>query len=79
MSVIIFLSVKYILSYVRFLEPSTLGKLIFHDIFQSIKQKHGHAYILGPHTLCKLICFNYFPKYQTETWSCLILQTTYLG
>ena len=44
-------------------------------IFLSIKQSLGHAWFLEPNTLGKLISFIYFPKYQTEPWSCLIPRT----
>ena len=71
-------SVKQSLSYVKFLGPSTSGKLILYDIFLSFEQKVGHAKILGPHTLCKLLYFNHFPKYQTEIWLSWIHRSTYL-
>ena len=57
------------------LDHLLLGKLILQDIFLSIKQKHCHAWILGPQTLFKLICLNQFPKYQTEPWSSLAPRT----
>ena len=35
----------------------TLGKLILHVIFLSVKQNLGHAWLLRTHTLGKLIFF----------------------
>ena len=37
------------------LGPHTLGKLILHIIFLSVKQNLGHTWFLGIHTMGKLI------------------------
>ena len=47
------------------LAPRTawLGKLILLDIYLSIKLNIGHAWLLGPHALGKLITFSHYFKY----------------
>ena len=51
---------KQNLSYVWFLKPCTLGKLIFHDIFLSVKQNLSYVWFLRPYTLGKLILHGIF-------------------
>ena len=53
--IIIFLSVKQNLSYVWFLEPPALGKLILSIIFLSVKQNFNYVWFLEPPALGKLI------------------------
>ena len=40
--------------------PYALSKLIFNDIFLSIKQNYSHAWLPGPHTLGRLILNDIF-------------------
>ena len=46
-----------------FLGPPALGKLIFLDVYLSIKLNLGHVWLLGPHALGKLITFSHYFKY----------------
>ena len=57
---IIFLNVKQNLSYVWFLGPSTLGKLILNGIFLGVKQNLSYAWILRPYALGKLTRYEIF-------------------
>ena len=52
--IIVFLSVKQNFSYVWFLGPPALGKLILPIVFLSVKQNLNYVWFLGPHALDKL-------------------------
>ena len=52
---VLFLSVKQKLSYVWFLGPPTLGKLILSIIFLSVKENLSYVWFIGLPTLGKLI------------------------
>ena len=50
----IFISVKQILSYVRFVGPHACVKLTLNDIFINVKQILSYVRSLGPHAWVKL-------------------------
>ena len=39
---------------------SPVGKLIFNDIFLSVKQNLSHVWLIGPHALGKLTLYDIF-------------------
>ena len=62
--IIVFLSVKQNFSYVWFLGPPALGKLILPIVFLSVKQNLNYVWFLGPFVLGKLILGDIYSSFH---------------